>query len=212
MARSKADFQKGTQKMTEPEPAAKRDEEWSKIEYQEAAGAFRNIDARIWNIYGLYLGGCGAASAYALTRADELTHLAIICVAIAVIAASFAQMAMVGHLQWGSDQFARRLRRIEKENGLKSHTRFREEHRGDLWGPHEWWHELRARDVMQWIAFAIIAIWVYLPFHLSGKKCSEIAQGVVLASMVGLPIVLAIVMTLGSRYRGRERKKPEEEA
>lgn len=184
--------------------------EWQRLEYEEAASVFRQIDARIWNIYGLYLGGCGAAAAYLLTQAGELTHHSVIGLALAVIGASLGQMALVGHLQWGSDILAARLREIESEHCMDVHRRFiRDISSSHLRGAHRWWYELRARDIMQTVAWMIALLWFAAPFVHQGEAGSPRRDSVDLAYMLGGTAVFAVLLVFGARSRRHDRLSSE---
>jgi len=99
-----------------------------KLEYTEDSHNVRQIDTRIWVIYGIYLAIVAGAFAYVFNPQDEgqeqVNILVLILISITMILASLAVMAIVGHLQSYSDIFYKRLREIEEKLDLDSHKRF----------------------------------------------------------------------------------------
>jgi len=142
-------------------------EERLRLEYEETGQSVRQIDTRIWGIYALYLGGVGAATLLTFRDWNTINNLTLFFLSAAIIIASFAKMALIGHLQWSSDILYERLREIECAFGFNSHRRFKKDIPPvRLWGGHRWWYELRARDVMQVLALCIIVFWLLVPlFH-----------------------------------------------
>jgi len=128
------------------------------LEYTEANQNARQIDNRIWGIYGIYFGLLAAIVAVLFGRGVEPTTGRELVLMSGLILASLSQMALVGHLQSYSDRIYNRIRQIERKLGLRLHEIF-EPPPGPserLWGLHKWLSIYRARDVMQVWGFLVI--------------------------------------------------------
>ena len=119
------------------------------LEYAEAAAVARQIDNRIWVIYGLYFGLLTGGAAVMFREKAALWHQLVVLAAY--VFASMSKMALVGHLQSFSDRAFDRLREIETALSISVHREFEPPPRTSdrLHGFHRWLSRYRAREVMQ---------------------------------------------------------------
>jgi hypothetical protein len=146
------------------------------LQYKEAGTAARQIDTRIWQVYGLYLIVNGGALALLFRSQGTLSHLPLLVVCDVLFLAGVGQMALVGHLQSYSDYFFERLRSIEQDLEICVHRDIRETPPSQfLNGLHLWLSDLRARDVMPFFTILLCAVWWFYPIY---KATARVYPGV----------------------------------
>ena len=179
-------------------------------EYTEANQSARQIDDRIWNIYGIYF--ALLAGGLAVLLQEKPLHPAQELVVLAgLVLASISQMALVGHLQSFSDRIYDRVREIERKLGLRVHEIFEPSPSPSerLWGLHRWLSRYRARDVMQiwglWVIGVAIVRGSYVILKRGGtmdpktlQAIAETAQSTILWA-IGIICGTSLITTLLTR-------------
>lgn len=129
-------------------------QEHLRLAYTQGNEAARQIDNRIWVIYGLYFPLVGGA--IALLKDVKSLWLEVLILA-GVALASVSQIALAGHLQRASDHVFARLRTIEESLNIEFHRTFPAPPSKHLWRPQKWLSGVGARGVMQLWAMGVAA-------------------------------------------------------
>lgn len=184
-------------------------------EYAEAYRQFRQIDTRIWGVYGLYFAVAAAGAGYLTTEwpPDAGNSLKVAAALVLLAAITVAQFALVGHLQWFSDIIADRIREIERLHGipLGSLLGAPDDSSARLWGPHRWLMAFRARDVMQMIGLSVLFTCFVLATVVGltalgftwGTRPATDAVLIICATVVAIAYLSAIVALKASEHRLR---------
>lgn len=167
------------------------------LEYAEMAAVARQIDSRIWAIYGIYFGALGAG-AVVLFRENAAVWQQLVVLATYVLA-SVSKMSLVGHLQSYSDRAFDRLREIEVALSLHVHRVFEPPPPPSdrLGGFHKWLSRYRARVVMQaWGVIVILASGVTAGFLVLRGGLPSMDSGTIRFTVVVVTLGVVISITV----------------
>ncbi len=136
------------------------------LQYKEAGTWARQLDTRIWEVYGLYFVINGGALALLFHSQGTVFYLRLLFVCDLLLAVGVGQMALVGHLQRYSDYFFELLRATELQLGISVHQKICEPPPSRfLFGPHLWLSYLRGRDVLQFFTILLCLGCVLYPIY-----------------------------------------------